>query len=235
MAQIVSDDQVLQGIMGIRSVLFDVDGTLIDSNDFHVLAWQRAFKASGFKLSHDLVREQIGKGADMLIPALLPNVDDQVRQQIAAYHDETFRRDYLMRVEPFEHASALVSEVTNRGCAVVLATSSNQEDVNHYIDLLGIRTLLAGVTTADDVTHSKPAGDVFAAAMKKFPDARPGETIVIGDTPYDVIAAAKCGLETIALRSGGFPEAQLRSAGAHSIYADVGDLLANLEHSPIAR
>ena len=221
--------------MGIRSILFDIDGTLVDSNEFHVLAWQRAFDAHGFALSPELIREQIGKGADMLIPALLPKLDEQRRQRIAEHHDETFRRDYRARVEPFEHAAALVRAVTDRGCAVVLASSSNQDDVDHYIDLLGIRTLLAGATTADDVAHSKPAGDIFAAALKKLPDAQPGETLVIGDTPYDVIAAAKCGLETIALRSGGFSDAQLRRAGARSIYEGVGDLLAHLEGSPIAK
>jgi membrane protein len=221
--------------MSIRSVLFDIDGTLVDSNEFHVLAWQRAFEAHGFALASDLVRQQIGKGADMLIPALLPDVDEQVGQRIAKHHDETFRTDYLPKVQPFEHAAALVQAVTDRGCAVVLASSSNQLDVDHYIDLLDIRALLAGATTADDVAHSKPAGDIFAAAMKKLSAAAPTDTVVIGDTPYDVLAATKCGLGTIALRSGGFAEEQLRSAGALAIYEGVGDLLVNLERSPIAR
>jgi HAD superfamily hydrolase (TIGR01509 family) len=219
--------------MSIRSILFDIDGTLVDSNEFHVLAWQRAFEASGFTLSPDLIRQQIGKGADMLIPALLPHVDERLLTQIAEHHDRTFRADYLPKVQPFEHAAALVRAVADRGCAVVLASSSNRDDVDHYIDLLGIRSLLAGATTADDVAHSKPAGDIFAAAMKRLANPRPSATVVVGDTPYDVIAAAKCRLGTIALRSGGFSEEQLRSAGALAVYEGVGDLLANLERSPI--
>lgn len=221
--------------MSVRSILFDIDGTLVDSNEFHVQAWKRAFEASGFTVSPDDIRQQIGKGADMLIPALLPDADEPMRQQIAERHDETFRTDYLLQVEPFEHAAELIRSVTERGCAVVLASSANQNDVDHYIELLDVRSLLAGTTTADEVTHSKPAGDIFAAAMKKLGDARPSETVVIGDTPYDVIAATKCGLRTIAVRSGGFSDEQLRSAGSLAIYDDVGDLLSNLECSPIAR
>jgi HAD superfamily hydrolase (TIGR01509 family) len=171
----------------------------------------------------------------MLIPAVLPNADERIREQIAEHHDRTFRTDYLPNVQPFQHAADLVRSVAQRGCAVVLASSSNQADVEHYIDLLDIRSLLAGTTTADDVARSKPAGDIFAAAMKKLGDAQLSETLVIGDTPYDVIAAAKCGLGTIAVRSGGFPVEQLRSAGALAIYNDVGDLLENFERSPIAR
>lgn len=215
--------------MFIKAVFFDLDGTLVDSNDFHVMAWGQAFHDFGHHIPHELIRSQIGKGADMLIPALLPASTDEQRQWIANRHDEAFRGTYMPQVRAFPGATELVSQVHRAGAKAVLASSSSAEDVEHYIDLLEIRPFLAGSTSSDDATHSKPAGDIFARALQKISPTSAQETIVVGDTPYDVIAASRCAIRCVGLLSGGFLEADLCNAGAVAVYSSAVDLL----HIPI--
>jgi phosphoglycolate phosphatase-like HAD superfamily hydrolase len=214
-----------------QCVLLDIDGTLVDSNDFHVRAWERAFERCGHAVSASAIREQIGKGGDQLVPALLPQVTPEESESIAGAHDEIFQSEYLDEVRPFERATDLVAHLHEAGIKVVLASSSKRVEVDHYIQLLQLEKLIDASTCADDVENSKPAGDLFAAALKKIGSVTPAQARVIGDTPYDAIAAAKCGVETIAVLSGGFAEPALRSAGARMIYRDVGEILAQSERS----
>ena len=210
---------------GVRCVLLDIDGTLVDSNEFHVKAWDHAFQRFGHAVTQTAIREQIGKGADQLIPALLSDVPAAEIETIAQTHDEIFRERYLDQVCAFDKASELVACLHRRGLKVVLASSAKRVEVDHYIKLLNIDKLLKASTSADDVERSKPAGDLFAAALEKVDSATPAQALAIGDTPYDVIAAAKCGIATLAVLSGGFAEAVLRSAGACAIYSGVDEVL----------
>jgi membrane protein len=220
--------------MAIDAVLLDIDGTLVDSNEFHVVAWHRAFQEARIPVAPELIRKQIGKGADMLIPALAPDLPQKTREAIATRHGEIFKKEFLPRVEAFPDAHDLVAALHRSGREVVLASSADQAEVDHYVQLLDVKDLLRATTSSDDVEKSKPAGDIFASALQQTSSKAPNRTIAIGDTPYDAIAAAKCGIRTIALRSGGFTDDELLAGRPIAIYEDVSDLLDCLGESELS-
>lgn len=214
----------------IAAALIDLDGTLVDSNEFHVLAWREAFAAQGHELPAEVIRRQIGKGADQLIPSLLPGVDaDEGKgKRIADLHGEIFKSRYMPEVRPLQGATGLVRALHAAGVKVVLASSASGAEVDHYVDLLRIDAAVTARTSSDDVERTKPAGDVFAAALGKVAPVAASAAVVVGDTPYDVIAANKNGIATLALLSGGFEEHGLFEAGALAVYRDASALLAAL-------
>lgn len=219
--------------MTIKAIFFDIDGTLVDSNDFHVLAWEEAFATIGVKFDRQVIHDQIGKGTDNLVPALLPDFDEDAVEKLGKTHGKVFKDRFLGKVRPFTDASDLLKHVHNADLAVVLASSASSSELEHYLGLLGVKDVVRASTSADDVANTKPAPDIFAVALKKV-DLSPDEVIVVGDTPYDIEAAAKCGISAVAVRSGKFPDEALRSAGAVEIYDDTADLLANFSTSPLA-
>jgi membrane protein len=216
--------------VSIGAFFFDVDGTLVDSNELHVLAWQEAFRQHGKEISRAAIRKQIGKGGDMLVPALLPNGDPPLREAIASAHGEIFQSRYLRQVKPFSRAAELIQALHRRGIRIVLASSAKPEELEHHVQLLGVASLLHATVTSGDVNRSKPAGDIFAVALQKVAPIPAPATLAVGDTPYDVQSARKNGIETIAVRSDAFTDAELKEAGALAIYDDVAAILADLEH-----
>jgi membrane protein len=216
-----------------EAILFDIDGTLVDSNDRHVLAWEEAFAGLGFRFSRETIHAQLGKGSDMLIPSLLPGSGQALRDRLARSHGEIYKGRYLDGVKPFPRARALLEHARNAGQKVVLASSASEEEVDHYLKLLGAEAIVSAVTTAADVRHTKPAPDIFAAALARA-GAAPEAAIVVGDTPYDVEAARKCGVEAVALRSGKFGDDALTRAGPVAIYDSVAALLDIYDDSPLA-
>ncbi|WBH16229.1 HAD family hydrolase [Sphingomonas radiodurans] len=220
--------------MAIRAVLFDIDGTLVDSNDLHVIAWQEAFASIGERFERSVIHDQIGKGTDMLVPTLLPDADQATQDALGEAHGSNFKERFLAQVKPFPGAHDLLARVHADGKKVVLASSASAEELEHYTGLLDARDLVDATTSADDVENTKPAPDIFATALKKIAPLTAEEVIVVGDTPYDVEAAGKCGIATIALRSGGFPDSALREAGAVALYDDVAALLRDYQDSPLA-
>jgi membrane protein len=219
--------------MAIRAVLFDIDGTLVDSNDMHVLAWEEAFASVGACFDRQLIHSQIGKGTDMLVPTLVPEADQALQEKLGLAHGDVFKSKFLEKVTPFPRARDLLAHVQAAGQMVVLASSASAEELDHYLGLLDARALVGATTSADDVENTKPAPDIFAAALRKVAPLSPDEVIVVGDSPYDVEAAAKCGISTVALRSGKFSDEELRDAGAVALYDDVAALLADLDNSPL--
>jgi beta-phosphoglucomutase-like phosphatase (HAD superfamily) len=217
----------------IEAVLFDIDGTLVDSNEQHVIAWGLAFHDAGHPQEDDTIRGQIGKGGDLLVPALAPDLDDTARKAVAEAQGAYFKSLYLDRVRPFPSAAELVDTVWRSGRKVVLASSAKRTELDHYVGLLGVGEKLAATTSIDDVETSKPAPDIFGAALEKI-GVLPGRAMVVGDTPYDVEAAIKAGIACTAVTSGPFDAAALRQAGAVAIYADVAALLAQFDRSPLA-
>ena len=217
----------------IKAVFFDIDGTLVDSNDRHVAAWDEAFRERGFVVSPEAIRSQIGKGGDLLVPALLPNTTKAEQGALSDRHGEIFKQRHLDHVRPFKDAAALLRHVHDRSQRIVLASSAGRQEVKHYVSLLDVADIVDATTTIDDVATSKPAGDIFGAALKKVKPLAPSEVLVVGDTPYDIEAAEKCGIRTVAVRSGGFPDEALRGAGTIGLYDDVADPLANYDRSPL--
>ena len=220
----------------VKAVIFDIDGTLIDSVDLHAAAWQEALRHFGHDVPFDKVRAQIGKGGDLLMPALIPEEEVKRRgKEIEAYRLELFKREYLPRVKPFPAVRELFERIEAEGLRIALASSAKKEELERYKQIAGIEDLLEAETSSDDAENSKPHPDIFEAALDRLGGIAAVDAIAVGDTPYDAQAAGKAGLRTIGLLCGGWPEAELRAAGCTAIYREPTDLLRDYDQSPLAR
>ncbi|WP_375464605.1 HAD family hydrolase [uncultured Methylobacterium sp.] len=220
----------------MKAVIFDIDGTLLDSVDLHAEAWVAAFAHFGVETDARAVRGQIGKGGDQLMPVFLSEARIAAEgETIEAYRSDLFKRAYLDRVRPFPGVRALFERLRADGLAIALASSGKRAEVEHYQQILGITDLVDIATSSDEAERSKPYPDIFEAALTKLGGVEKAEVVVIGDTPYDAEAAAKAGLATIGVLCGGFPEADLSAAGCIAIYRDPQDLLDGYAASPLAR
>ncbi len=214
----------------IEAFIFDIDGTLIDSNDFHAEAWQKAFEKYGKKISFNEIRPQIGKGADTLLPEFLTEQEiEEFGDEIADLRGEIFKREYMPRVKPFPKVRELFRRIKADGKKVALASSSNEDEVEEYKKIADIEDLVEKSTSADDAEESKPEPDIIKAALKLLGDPAPETVLVIGDTPYDAEAATKAELKIVGVLCGGFPETNLRENGCLEIYENPADLLENYE------
>ncbi len=221
--------------MVVNAVIFDIDGTLVDSVDLHAEAWQRAFQRFGRDVPLERIRREIGKGADQLLPVFL--VPDEVRAlgpQIEASKDELYRGELFPKVRPFPCVPELFRRLVSDGRRIALASSGSRHEVEACIDLLGVRDLLVGATSGGDVDRSKPHPDVFEAALDLLGSVDLREVAVVGDTPYDAEAAAKLGIATLGLLCGGHSEMELIEAGCIAVYEDPAELLARYDASPLA-
>jgi HAD superfamily hydrolase (TIGR01509 family) len=218
----------------IEAVIFDIDGTLIDSVDLHAGSWQEALRHFGHDVPFDKVRAQIGKGGDLLMPALLPEEEVRRRgEEIEAYRLDLFKREYLPRVRPFPSVRELFERIEADGKRIALASSAKREELGRYKQIAGIEDLLDTETSSDDAERSKPHPDIFEAALARLEGVEAADAIAVGDTPYDAQAAGKIGLRTIGLLCGGWPERELREAGCIAIYRDPADLLRQYDRSPL--
>jgi HAD superfamily hydrolase (TIGR01549 family) len=218
-----------------KAVIFDVDGTLVDSVDLHARAWQEALAHFGKRFDFERVRSQIGKGGDQLMPVFLTQDElEEFGEELEEYRGELFKREYLPRVRGFPSVRELFLRVKDEGLQIALASSAKADELKTYKKIADIEDLVEEETSSDDAEKSKPHPDIFEAALSRLGDIRPSEAVVVGDTPYDAEAAGKAGLQTIGLLSGGFPEEDLRAAGCAAIYRDPADLLANYDTSPLA-
>ncbi len=218
-----------------KAVIFDVDGTLVDSVDQHAQAWQDAFRDFGYDVDFQEVRSQIGKGGDQLMPVFLPKQAlDQQSGDLEKHRSHIFKDNYLPQVTGFPAVRDLFERLIRDHLKIALASSAKEDELGTYKRLARIDDLVQTQTSSDDAEKSKPHPDIFQAALKQLPGVEPQDVIVIGDSPYDAQAAAKIGIRTIGLLSGGFAEQDLRDAGCIAIYRDAADLLANYHASPLA-
>ena len=220
----------------LRAVLFDIDGTLLDSVDLHAEAWVEAFRHFGIAAEFAAVRGQIGKGGDELMPVFVPEARlAREGSAIETFRSDLFKHRYLPRVKPFPGVRALFERIRAEGLTLALASSGKRDEVEHYQEILGIADLVAVATSADDADRSKPHPDIFAAALGKLGNPPPAEVVAVGDTPYDAQAAGQAGIATVGVLCGGFPEAELSAAGCVAIYRDAQDLLDGFDASPLSR
>ncbi|AWB24831.1 HAD family hydrolase [Methylobacterium currus] len=220
----------------MRHLIFDIDGTLLDSVDLHAKAWAEAFAAFGITVPADEVRSQIGKGGDQLMPVFVPKERlEREGKQIEKFRSGLFTEKYLPKVKPFPGVRALFERLKAEGHVLALASSGKAEEVERYQEIAGIRDLVDVATNSDEAERSKPHPDIFEAALDKLGRPSRGQAIVIGDSPYDAQAAVKAGLPVIGVLCGGFPEAQLSEAGCTAIYRDPQDLLDGYDASPLRR
>lgn len=218
----------------IRAVIFDLDGTLVDSNELHVLAWHDTFRHFHKDIPLERLREQIGKGGDQYLPEFLNERElREFGEEADKLRGEIFKEKYLPHVKPFPKVRELFEKVRADGKKIALASSGKDAEVRHYEELLGIGGMVDGRTTADQVAQSKPKADVFLAALNML-GVGPHEAVAVGDTPYDIEAAKKIELRIVGVLCGGFPEDLLRAEGAVAIYRDPADLLERYYQSPLA-
>ncbi len=219
----------------IKAVIFDIDGTLVDSVDLHARAWQEAFTHFGHEVALEDVRSQIGKGGDQLMPVFLSKKEiDRRGPEIEEYRSDLFKERYLPRVRAFPAVRDLIKRIILNGQRIALGSSAKGDELSTYKKIARIDDLIDEETSSDDASRSKPHPDIFEAALKKL-GLEANEAIVVGDSPYDAEAAGKLGLRTLAVLCGGFPEADLRTAGCIAIYRDPADMLMRFDQSLLAQ
>jgi HAD superfamily hydrolase (TIGR01509 family) len=220
--------------VSVDAVLFDVDGTLIDSVGQHARAWTEALRYFGVDATYEQVRAQIGKGGDQLLPVFLSEEQlARCEEPLKAYREALFRRDELPTIKPLPRVGDLFLRLRHDGKRVVLASSAHAWEIEHHMRLLNVGQLVDGFTTADDVDRSKPYPDIFLSALgiAGVPASR---AVAVGDSPWDAVSASRAGVRTIGVRSGGFSDEDLRAAGCIAIYDDAAQLLADYDNSPLA-
>jgi HAD superfamily hydrolase (TIGR01549 family) len=220
----------------IEAVIFDIDGTIVDSVDLHAKAWQRTFAKFGKNILLEAIRSQIGKGADQLLPVYFSKQElEQFGEAMEIYRGELFKKEYLPKVKGFPKVRELFQRIKQDKKQTALASSAKKDELKRYKEIAQIDDLIESETSSDNVERSKPCPDIFEAALKQLGNVTPDRVIVVGDTPYDAAAAAEANLKSIGLLCGGWTEPQLRRAGCIAVYRDPADLLARYEESPLVQ
>jgi phosphoglycolate phosphatase-like HAD superfamily hydrolase len=210
--------------------ILDIDGTLVDSNFQHAVAWYRAFHQHGVVIPVWRIHRSIGMGGDQLVPTVAGDeVEEQLGDEIRPAHDAIYFT-MIAEVEPLPGARELIVELKDRGHTVVLASSAKATEVDHYIDLLDARELVDGWTSSADVEATKPAPDVVGVALEKVGG---GEAILVGDSIYDCESAIRAGVGALGVVTGGFGESELREAGAVAVFDSLEDLQRELDGTPL--
>jgi HAD superfamily hydrolase (TIGR01549 family) len=214
----------------VPAAILDVDGTLVDTNYHHAIAWHRAFSQNGVDLPVWRIHRHIGMGGDLFVEALAGDevekrCGDEIRD---AEHDRYF--ELIDEVRPLEAARELIEDLHGNGTTVVLASSAKEDEVDHYLDLLDARELVDSWTTSADVERTKPHPDLVEAALEK---AGTREAVMVGDSVWDIEAAKNTGIETIAVLTGGFSVAELEERGAAKVFESIAELRERLGETPL--
>lgn len=217
--------------MSPPAAILDVDGTLVDNNYQHALAWHLALRRENIVIPVWRIHRAVGIGGDKVVAELAGEEAEAEHGDTVRKHESEIFESMIDEVAAVEGATEFVRELKERGHTVIVASSGSAKDIERFIDLLEIGDVLDGWTTSDDVDASKPEPDLVEVALEK---AGGGPAVMVGDTPWDVKAAERAGIGTIAMLSGGFPEADLRDAGAKAIYESVNELRREIDSSPLA-
>ncbi len=213
-----------------KAAILDIDGTLVDTNYQHALAWFRAFKQFDHVVPIWKIHRSVGMGGDQLVPALIgEEADAEVGDDLRAA-EKVLYMEVIREVLPFHGARDFITDLKDRGLTVVLASSAKATELEHYLDLLDVREVVDAWTSSADVETTKPAPDLVEAAQSK---ADTSDAVMVGDTPYDIEAAAKADTPTIAVLTGGFSEQELRDAGAAMVFESIDELRGRLDETPL--
>jgi HAD superfamily hydrolase (TIGR01509 family) len=212
------------------AAVLDVDGTLVDTNYHHAVAWYRAFAKYGIVLPVWRIHRHVGMGGDQMVEALAGveaerGLGDDIRAAEKAFYGEL-----IDEVEPFAGARDLLVDLKDHGHTVILASSAKEDELEHYLELLDAREIADGWTTSADVEATKPEPDLVHAALER---AGGGEAVMVGDSTWDCEAASRAGVETVAVLTGGFSDAELREAGAGGVFESVDELRRRLAETPL--
>jgi len=212
--------------------ILDVDGTLVDTNYHHAIAWYRAFRQHGLVLPLWRIHRHIGMGGDQLVAALAGDGTEERDGDDIRAAETALYLALIDEVQPFRDSRELLVDLRARGASVVLASSAKAAEVDHYLDLLDARDLAEAWTTSADVERTKPAPDLVQSALDKL-GAEPDDAFLVGDTPWDVKAAEQAGVPTYAVLTGGFSEQELLDAGAIAVFRSIDDLRQRLSDTPL--
>jgi HAD superfamily hydrolase (TIGR01509 family) len=214
-----------------RGVIFDIDGTLVNSNDAHARAWVQALAHFDIYVPYPVVRRLIGMGGDKLLPAIADiSEDSPLGKKVTERRSALFRQQFLPHLVAFPKARELLAKMRDLGLSLTVASSAKPEELEPLLRLANVLDLIEGATSSGDAAHSKPDPDIVQAALDRL-DLDPARVLMIGDTPYDIEAASRAGLKTIAFRCGGRSDRDLAQAVA--IYDGPADLLAHFDSSPL--
>jgi HAD superfamily hydrolase (TIGR01509 family) len=214
------------------TAILDIDGTLVDTNYQHTLAWYRAFRQHEIVLPSWRIHRHIGMGGDQLVESLTDEATEKQKGDDIRTAEKALYLALIEEVEPLAGARELIERLKDDGKTVVLASSAKEDEVEHYLDLLDARELADGWTTSADVEETKPEPDLVKAALEKA-GAEPDDAVMLGDTPWDCKAAARAGVETVALITGGFSEDELTEGGAVAVFKSIPELLERLGETPL--
>ena len=213
--------------------ILDIDGTLVDTNYHHAIAWFRAFRQHGIVLPIWRIHRHIGMGGDQLIGALTDERFEEREGDSIRAAEKVLYMELIGEVEPMQGARQLLEEIKRRGHSVVLASSAKADEVEHYLELLDARSIADAWTTSADVEQTKPQPDLVNSALEKA-DADPKDAVMVGDTPWDVQAAKSAKVPTIAVRTGGFGQQELEEAGAAAVFESVAELLGRIDETKLS-
>ena len=220
----------------IIAVIFDIDGTLVDSVDLHAEAWRVSFARFGKKVTFAEVRGQIGKGGDQLMPVFLSRQElEDFGDELEQYRSDLFKKEFLPRVKPFPYVRQLFQRIRRDDKRIALASSAKGNELKTYKSIADIEDLVETETSSDDAEKSKPYPDIFQAAHARLGDLSVDNVLVVGDTIYDAEAAGKAQLRIVGVMCGGWSADDLRQAGCIAVYRDPADLLHAYDRSPISR
>ena len=212
------------------AAILDIDGTLVDTNFHHAIAWYRAFRQHGELLPIWRIHRHIGMGGDQLVASLCGEEVEKAKGDDIRAAEGPLYMAFIEEVEPLHGARDLIADLKERGHAVVLASSAKENEVDHYLDLLDARELADDWTSSADVEATKPEPDLVQAAVEK---AGQSEAVMVGDSTWDAEAAKRAGVPTIGLLTGGFSEAELRDAGADPVFSSLEELRAGLDKTAL--
>ncbi len=212
--------------------VLDIDGTLVDTNYHHAIAWYRAFRQHEIVLPIWRIHRHIGMGGDQVVEALTDERTEQEKGDDIRAAEKTLYFQLIDEVRPMEGSRELIEQLKARGHTVVLASSAKADEVDHYLDLLDARELADDWTTSADVESTKPAPDLVTSALEKA-GASPDDAVMVGDTPWDVKAADGAGVKTITVLTGGFAPTELEEAGALAVFESVAELCQKLDQTPL--
>jgi HAD superfamily hydrolase (TIGR01509 family) len=212
--------------------LLDIDGTLVDTNYQHTLAWYRAFCEHNIVLPVWRIHRHIGMGGDQLVPALTGEQVERERGDDIRDAESRCYGQLIGEARPTQDARRLIEDLHERGHTVLLASSAKRQELDHYLELLDARELVDGWTSSADVEKTNPAPDIVQAALDRA-GIQPDDAVMVGDSPWDAEAAARAGVETIAVMTGGFSEEELKHAGATAVYESVAELRRDLDGTPL--
>ena len=212
--------------------ILDIDGTLVDTNYHHAIAWYRAFKQHEIVLPIWRIHRHIGMGGDQLVGALTDEETEQEKGDDIRSSEKTLYFQLIDEVRPMAGSRELIEQLKSRGHTVVLASSAKEDEVDHYLDLLDARDLADAWTTSADVESTKPAPDLVSSALKRV-DGSADDAVMVGDTTWDVEAASKAGVQTLTVRTGGFGSDELQEAGAAAVFESVTELCEKIDQTPL--